>query len=68
MQAIVSSADSTVTKFLDDGENLTDDQAAHYFLVPNVEPVAMPRDVADSVENAVCKWVNSQLQWFALDA
>ena len=68
MQAVVSSADSTVTQFLDDGENLTDDQAAHYFLVPNVEPVAMPQDVADSVDDAVCIWENSHLEWFALDA
>jgi hypothetical protein len=66
MQAIVNKVDSTVTKFLDDGENLTDDQAAHYFLVPNVEPVALPSSISDSAENAVCKWENSQLEWSPL--
>jgi len=68
MQAMVNSANKTVNQFLDDGENLTDDQSAHYFLVPNVDLVAMPECVADSIDDAVCKWENSHLEWFALDA
>lgn len=66
MQAVVSIEDSTVTKFLNDGENLTGDQAENCFLVPDVEPVAVPSDIFGGVENAVCKWENSQLKWYPL--
>jgi len=67
MQAIVNKANNTVSKFLDDDDRLTSNEATQYFLVPNVEPVAMPKDLADSVENAICKWANGQLQWFLLE-